>query len=414
MKNTGAVVVICLFLVLILFGAWWLYQDGEQILMALRVLMYAAITAAICTTVIVILVAGSNRFADTRQKLAEAQRALRDAQITVTQAGPHDQVYISDTNKKATWRAAHRDPRILATDGQWTDPRPEEWRAMLTWLAATAARANVAIPADPESDWQIEQPPPPLLDTIYKMECGLIVGAKGSGKTTLLQHVISRQRGDVIVIDPHDDTHTWPPNAQVVGRGQDYPAIESALYQFSEDIVKARYQQRATGSQPHFDYMTLIIDEWWEVGQQVKGAADYMMIALTGGRKINTNLVIGSHSERVRALGIEGVGDLKKGFFIVRLKGDRHKGFRATLDTGEGEFPISLPGPYVPTVAGQAMIDTSLPPPAAAKEQRILEKYRAGTTITEIGRQEFGDGRSKGGEQNELVKEVLRKFGVSV
>ena len=61
------------------------------------------------------------------------------------------------------------------------------------------------------------------------MERGLIVGASGSGKTTIIQHIIARRPGDVLVLDPHDDTVTWPSNAQVVGGGQDYTAIESAL-----------------------------------------------------------------------------------------------------------------------------------------------------------------------------------------
>ena len=45
-------------------------------------------------------------------------------------------------------------------------------------------------------------------------------------------------------------------------------------------------------------------------------------------------------------MGIKGEGDLKDGFAVIRLRGNRHVGFAATLDIGDGQIPVVLPGPY--------------------------------------------------------------------
>jgi hypothetical protein len=55
---------------------------------------------------------------------------------------------------------------------------------------------------------------------------------------------------------------------------------------------------------------------------------------------------LATHSDRAKPLGLEGEYDLKDGFAVVRLSivnGQR----QAMLDTGNGEQPAVLPGPFV-------------------------------------------------------------------
>jgi hypothetical protein len=236
------------------------------------------------------------------------------------------------------------------------------------------------------------------------MERGLIVGSSGSGKTTLLQHIIARRPGDVLVLDPHDNTQTWPGNAQVVGGGQDYQAIESSLAQFTGQ-VRSRYRERYENqiAEDQFTPLMLVFDEWLEIFKHVDSAADNMQSVLTGGRKINTCLIVGSQSERVKPLGLDGQGDLKNGFYMVRLRGNKDLGISATLDTGEGPQDVMLPGPYVP--ASKQVVNPALPPPMDDQAQRVIDMHRRGMSITAIGEAIYG---VKGGNQNELIRQIIR------
>ena len=58
--------------------------------------------------------------------------------------------------------------------------------------------------------------------------------------------------------------------------------------------------------------------------------------------------IVATHSERVKALGIEGEGDLAKGFTVVRLYGGNGDPDRyATVShNGGAEVRYELPGPY--------------------------------------------------------------------
>jgi hypothetical protein len=90
----------------------------------------------------------------------------------------------------------------------------------------------------------------------------------------------------------------------------------------------------------------------------------------------------------VKPLGIEGEGDLKDGFTVVRLalvKGQR----RATLDHGVGEVPAMLPDAFVvykPIVEGTAEVLTAedLNPAPTTEEARVLELLEQGESFRTI------------------------------
>jgi energy-coupling factor transporter ATP-binding protein EcfA2 len=408
-NNTTISIAVALFLAIIVIalGAWWISESGEVILQALNALLVAGVTSSILICAVLVIVFTCRGIAETRMASARAKRVERDAQHTVIIADAGQQVHISDERHDILWRAAHRDPRVYA-NGQWAEPDKIEIASFLAYLESTQPRALP--PATTER--LLESPDQVvLLDELNDAERVLIVGGSGSGKTTLLQHIAAKRQGDVIVVDPHDDRRTWPGNCQVVGGGQDYEAIERLLLGLVER-VKERYQQRARGEAPEFDWLTLVMDEWRAIVQNTNHCGDSMKTILTGGRKVRMGTVIGSHSERARPLGIDGEADLKDGFILVRLHGDRQRGFSATLDRGDGQVPVVLPGPYHPQLAETR--PTVLDPaqvqlPMGEQERRILELWDAGhRTITKLGAIVYG---SKGGQQNELVREVLRRHG---
>jgi hypothetical protein len=294
------------------------------------------------------------------------------------------------------WAALHRNPNAFV-DGGWREPEPTQLAVYLQWLSIHQPRAAQQLAA--ASGLSVSGPPG-LLEKLEGFERLLVVGQPGAGKTTLLQHVISGLDGRVVVLDPHDDRNTWPSNAEVIGGGQDYEAIEDALV-YMRSTVRARYQERHEG-RSEFDPEWLILDEWSEIFQALPGAAEHYRSILTGGRKVSTGLALGAHSDRVHALGLDGRGDMKKAFYIVRLTGDRRVGIKGTLEYGDsGEQPVSLPGPYRPGAL-------ALPEPMSEQERRILELAEQGMAHWKIGEQVYN---SSGGYQTERVREVLRSHG---
>lgn len=182
------------------------------------------------------------------------------------------------------------------------------------------------------------------------------------------------------------------------------------MYALSAVVKKRyelRYQNRAQLDQE--SQITVTIDEWREITKAAPDTADYIKTLLTSGRKVRMSIIIGSHSDRAEPLGLKGEADLKDGFTVVRLKGDKQRGYNATIDKGNGEIPVSLPGPYQPALPSPAKPLELQSPPMPEDDRRVLEMFDAGKSITAIGADVFGNG-VHGGEQNKMVKEILQKY----
>ena len=185
-----------------------------------------------------------------------------------------------------------------------------------------------------------ERPAPQvnLVEALANAGAALIVGPRGTGKTTLLQHVISKAGCRVIVCDPKIqplDGAKWPREAEVVGNG-DFAAIAAKLAE-----VRARMERGGYG-----DRVLVVIDEYWisvksPQGKEIVTDA-WRMITL--GREPQIDVILGSHSERVKGMAIDGEGDLKEALDVIRLT----PGFGATI-TFAGkpvEHPAVHPGPF--------------------------------------------------------------------
>lgn len=401
-----------------ILGTGWGAQRSEQIWAAIDIVFLVVVSAIVLVAisfVVWFLFEALERIklgrARTRQARAEALEAETTASFSVIRAQPGEQVYISEQQPRI-WHAIHRDPRVYS-NGVWSDPTPTEIASYLAYLEASSRRQLA--PSSQSAGLLAEAGARPLLEILRDMERGLVVGPPGSGKTTVMQHIVDQRPGDIIVIDPHDDQSTWPAAAQVVGGGQDYRAIESTLAQVA-DLIRGRYRQRSTGEISEFSPVTLVLDEWFEVFEELNQASGYVKRILTGGRKVSTAVLIGSHSERVGPLGIKGAGDLKNAYTIIRLQGDRAHGISGTVDVGDGEIPVLLPGPYLPGVTrGQLQpgdrqweVDPELQI-LQEREKFILERHAAGDTPSQIGTALYGQ---RGGWQTERVLEVLQKHNL--
>lgn len=392
---------------LTLLGLGW-YIDSlahKEITNMVKVVIYV-LAAAVVGALVSVLLFGILIFRERLLKeRANRQVKEREAKVMYLVAEESQQVYIRDTEKNITWRTAHLDSRISA-NGQPTAPNPAELLAWQTYMFRHRPRiVGEVMPALLPAPTRID-----LLTALDSVQRCLIVGASDSGKTTLLQWLVNRklQTSKVIVIDPHAYPNKWP-GCVVVGTGRNYQEIAKALDALVRLMTK-RYEEIGKGivaEQAH-SRITILIDEWRAIVYNVKDASEAIKALLTESRKAAFSVFVATHSDRAKPLGLEGEYDLKDGFAIVRLSvanGQR----QATLDAGNGEVSVELPRVYPtlnpPIIEADEVI--SLEPEPTPEEARILKLYEQGESSSAISAVVFG---SKGGNQNQRVKEVLRKY----
>lgn len=290
---------------------------------------------------------------------------------------------------------------------------PEQWELMLQALffqAIGKGHANQS-PNTPLLLPTVESIPD-LLPILDKAQRVLIKAASNGGKTTLLQHIADRRHGSVIVLDSQSYPDKWPDKCKVVGTGSDHAAISVALDNLIELMVK-RYREIGEGLVREGEHpkLTIIIDEWMAIVSECPNAPDVIRRLLTESRKAAFSVFIGSHSERVKALGLDGRGDLRDGFLIIRVEETQGQ-FVATYDYGRGERPCQLPGEYRPVQQEQVFeIEAITEPVASDEEQRVLnllDENKSYRVITEKIWQQ------RGAFYNDKVDIIARKFGREV
>ena len=379
---------------------WYLHTNySEQIGTTLKAL------SVIITLASVICLLFGVWYLSEKMRMIRATRIEmeKNAHIFTMRAGK--QVFIRDTNTKATWKALHLQPNFLINGSPTTETTPQE---MENWRIFNKA-PNGTTP----SKYPLENTTAPqhILDSLSNSQRALIKGVSDAGKTTLFQWLVHHKLSDsqVIVIDPHASPNKWP-GCQVIGAGSNHKEIEKTLDSLVTLMIE-RYQQIARGEYKENSHprLTIIIDEWMSIVYECNNAKKVVIKLLTESRKAAFSLYIGSHSDRVASLGLDGRGDLKQGFTMVRLYYDGNER-QATIDHGRGEQPALLPGPYLPTLSNASSTLIELPQAQPnEQEKKILEMREQGLSFNKISLAVYG---SKGGQQNKQIKQVLSKYGV--
>jgi hypothetical protein len=403
--------VLAVLLILLALG-WYIDSIAHQeISSAVRFIIYALAFSVIAVLVGMVIFAILIIRERVLKERASRKMMEREAKVMYLIADEGQQVYIRDTDNNVTWRNAHLDTRVF-THREPTEPSQIEITAWQTYQLRNKPSAieNVTphlLPAQTRID---------LLAALDTAQCALIVGQRDAGKTTLLQHVISRRlnKSHVLVLDPHSHPIRWPEGCAVVGTERDFPKIANALNGLMA-LMDKRYREIGKGliREGEHPSVTVVIDEWRAIVYNLgKPASDIIKSLLAESRKTNIDVFVGTHSERVKALGIEGEGDLKEGFVIVRLTINKiTKQRRATVDYGDGEISAVLPGPY--NSQGLQTLDRNdlfnLAPEPTPEETRILEMYKAGESFRTISRVVF---EGKVGQfYNQKIQAILEKYG---
>jgi hypothetical protein len=215
----------------------------------------------------------------------------------------------------------------------------------------------------------------------------------------------------VLVIDPHAAPGKWA-GSKVVGIGSNFTEIEATLDNLIELMVR-RYREIGQGLVREGEHprLTIIIDEWMSIAYQCRNSHDVLVRLLTESRKAAFSVIIGSHSERVKSLGLDGKGDLKDGFLFIRLWLESTGERKATFDYGRGQRPCILPGKFAhvvdtPVVEIEAIAEVK----PTEEEQKILELKAAGLSNRDVSQAVWGDGKF-GQFYNAKIDNVLAKFG---
>ena len=343
------------------------YLLGLQMAVAIM-----AVTAT-CTAIVVGLILFAFWFGERREDylIKRAERLEKEYKAKTFVITMGNQGYYGN-HQTGKIKSLHLNP----STGNGQKPTPEEvQRWAIFHQPAARAKQTFALPASTETIQDLL----PQLDTVQRC---LIAGESDSGKTTLLQWIVARRLivSRLIVIDPHSYPGKYPSSAKVIGMGRNYDEIERGLNALIQLMTK-RYGEIGRGEVAEMAHgkITIVIDEWRAIVQNLGKAAGVAIGALlTESRKAAFSVFVATHSERVKALGIEGEGDLKDGFVIVRLSmvnGTR----QATIDRGGGELAALLPGPF-----GIVDEDIDLEQKPTIEQSEILRLHAQGLSDTAI------------------------------
>ena len=355
------------------------------------------------------------------ERRAIAEKRIRDCSTSTVHVGAH--TFFSDTSGRAWVNPALNQATHFTAYGSLSSDEAENQRWALLNGYVPHQERQVEPGRYPERPVQIAGPGPSslpdLLSAISAMDRVLIIGGMGAGKSELLRHLAASTRGRVKIVDSHAAPDPWPEGIPVIGRGRDYPAIKQEFAGIMAEM-DSRYHQRATGERVTFEALTLIIDEF-SVLNQFCDLGDTVKALLCECRKVNIRLIIAGQSDRVKALGIQGAGDLKESFdAVVYLKKDA-SGYHGLIDGDRFAHPGIFQGrerPFRERSGSLQMTGTAVPggvPRVTAvplersrnEMERIAELHDDGKSLSQIAFEIFG---SKG-RNVKKIKAVLRSAG---
>jgi hypothetical protein len=178
-----------------------------------------------------------------------------------------------------------------------------------------------------------------------------VTGPQGAGKSRIVEEVTHKrcEAGyEAIIIDPHCEYGQWE-GLKVIGKGQDYGAIERWITWFIGEI-KDRYHRRATEPNYNPPPMTIVCEEltgWKKNG--VKNAGELELAGYSDTRKINIAITLVAHGKTSELMGggkglaktrEAGAADLE-----LFAEIDRHSGKATPKLEGTLKLPSQDPQP---------------------------------------------------------------------
>jgi hypothetical protein len=167
----------------------------------------------------------------------------------------------------------------------------------------------------------VEEPLDIITDIIAATESKqvMIIGEMGTGKSTIAQYFAYSVGGRVKVYECEGTPTDWI-GLEVVGKGEDWGAIERGMLEDLEDLssqMKTR-TDRGDGALEGTERV-IIVEEYPELVSKVPSSGEWLERHARRGRKARRSLLLMSQYDRVAAWGLEGKSDLADAFFRMRL-----------------------------------------------------------------------------------------------
>lgn len=438
MKNRAELLILST-IILVSFMLWAANHAGDELLLVARIVMGAIASGAV---ILVVLLFG---FVSTRLRVYsyQASAALAEAQVTTVVVNENENLFIRDTDPGAIWHNTGLDPRSVIGKNLSVPVEEEsnrwyyltQFKFLSRMKSGQGQKEQLLLEGDRNMmsfvDDQTALPSPNILDILGQAQRALIVGPSNAGKTTLLNHYIRQCQaagpGEILVIDPHAEPSHWR-GCKVVGIGSNHPEISETLEKLIR-IMEKRYEEIGkglvkTGQHPP---ISVIIDEWMSIANMCPNASHVMIRLLTESRKAAFSVIICSHSQRIKSLGLTGQGDLKEGFTVVKLILTPDERRKALIDMGDGvDTEAELPGPFI-DYGGEVPVlepsqtqvwDTLLNDDDLMKpsdiEQQAFDRYLDGKSLRNITPDLFGGGNKYGKHYNIKFFNLCTRFNVPI
>ncbi|MCG3211552.1 MAG: hypothetical protein FOGNACKC_05198 [Anaerolineae bacterium] len=358
-------------------------------------------------------------------RMIRAHRIEAEKSAHVMVVSDNGQSWVRDTDPHATWRNLTDTPQLYV-NGQQT--MPADWeielhRLKLAAMAQTRTAATQVIPGQAQLLPAPDERPLDLL-TVFTQptQAYAIIGGQQTGKTWQARHIAAywvQQGIKPVVIGPKWDRGEWA-GCYLIGGGGDFTAVEWGIGVIRK-LVEERHADTTTAHKSH-PIQPVFFDDWTPIVDAVPNARALVLEATTLYASVNVLLYFILHSDTANAWGVDRKGAALKDnvvkLFITPAYDDNGLIIRSRTQglirfAGESVDRPTRLFTAPPPVNGRPSIITPPTEAAAPKslEAQVLALHRQGETISSIAAAVFG---SKGGNQNQQVKDILNKHGVRV
>jgi hypothetical protein len=350
-----------------------------------------------------------------------AQRKVveREAQVLVVHGDPGQTVFVRDISNNVAWRNLTLSAAPIINGKSPNAEEERRWYVYHEMYSRPSARSAITAGEPVALLGPNEERPIDLAQAIRQIPVAIVVGAMDAGKTTVLHWIIeeyNRRQAKVLVLDPHASPDKWP-GATVVGAGRNFAEITHTLDGLVR-LMNHRYDDIAQGKVREGQHPPIVVvaDEWMAINKYCDNADELMAALLTESRKAALRVYVGSHSRRVKSLGVDGKGDLLDGVAFILLRNDGHRRW-AEIETYDGETKhrteAILPGEYRVLDADTAdVVEEELSQALTVmpndEELQILALHAAGKSKREITETVWG---KHGKFYNNKVDDILEEWG---
>jgi hypothetical protein len=186
-------------------------------------------------------------------------------------------------------------------------------------------------------------------DDIESLPHLAVVGPTRSGKTTLLTGVLLARTGRVCVISAKSDDEWGGLPYISIDDDLTFTSADAALVQIKRELLhrqRQRKRERQAGIPNTLEPLTIVLDDYAQLRKECPSADSVVLALARLGASTRMRLVLMTYAWQVKELGLEGLGESRAHFGVIRLRRPNSAGERSarlTLnEAADGEEVFQL------------------------------------------------------------------------